>query len=136
MNIDKFKQQHVDIIKCISDLRELSRSGVGDNAEKISQLIISMSSMIRLHLAVEDNTLYPALKASSNSSLARMGERFQDEMGSIASAYLSFARRWNTAANLRENPDEFRADANNVLKLLFDRMRQEDTEFYPAIEAL
>lgn len=136
MNIDKFKQQHVDIIKCISDLRELSRSGVGDNAEKISQLIISMSSMIRLHLAVEDNALYPALKTSSNSSLARMGERFQDEMGSIASAYLSFARRWNTAANLRQNPDEFRADANNVLKLLFDRMRQEDTEFYPAIEAL
>lgn len=136
MNIDKFKQQHIDIIKCISDLRMLSRNGVSENAAEISQLIISMSSMIRLHLAVEDNTLYPALKASDNSPLAKMGEKFQDEMGSIASAYLSFARKWNTAANLRQNPEGFRADANNVLKLLYDRMRQEDVEFYPAIEAL
>lgn len=136
MNIDKFKQQHIEIIECISDLRKLSRNGISENAAEISQLIISMSSMIKLHLAVEDNILYPALKASSNSPLAKMGEKFQDEMGSIAFAYLSFARRWNTAANLRQNPEGFRTDANKVLKMLHDRMRQEDTEFYPAIEAL
>lgn len=135
MNIDKFKQQHVDILSCIATLRVLVRSGIEKNAAEISRLIIMMSSTIKLHLAVEDKMLYPALQANTDSSLARMGKRFQDEMKSIAHSYLDFARRWNTALTVAQNPEGFRADANTVLRVLHDRMRREDTEFYPAIEA-
>jgi hemerythrin-like domain-containing protein len=134
MNIDKFKQQHREIISCISTLRALAKSGIRDNAAEISKLIIAMSSTIKLHLAVEDNLLYPALQESKNSALAKMGKRFQDEMESIAAAYLDFARRWNTAGTVSGNPEGFRSDANNVLKVLHERMRKEDTDFYPVIE--
>lgn len=135
MNIDKFKHQHTEILSCISRLRTLSRSGVSKNAEAISALIVSMSSIIRLHLAVEDKTLYPAIRHVADASLAAMGKRFQDAMGPIASTYLAFARRWNTPASLSGNPEGFRSDANVVLKTLYERMCKEDAEFYPAIEA-
>lgn len=135
MNIDKFKQQHVEILNCISTLRTLVKSGIGDNAVEISRAIVTMSSTIKLHLAVEDKFLYPALENINNAALARMGKRFQDEMTSIATAYLAFARRWNTPLTLSQNPEGFRADANNVLRVLYDRMRREDHDFYPAVEA-
>ncbi len=135
MNIDKFKQQHVEILTCISALRDLVKSGIRDNAAEISHMIIAMSSTIKLHLAVEDRILYPALQAAKNPALARMGQRFQDEMTSIAQAYLDFARRWNTPATVSGSPERFRADANSVLKLLYERMRKEDADFYPVIEA-
>lgn len=135
MNIDKFKQQHVEIISCISTLRTLVKNGIRDNAAEISRAIIAMSSTIKLHLAVEDKILYPALENASNAALARMGKRFQDEMTSIAAAYLDFARRWNTASTVSQNPEGFRSDANNVLRVLHDRMRREDIDFYPVIEA-
>lgn len=135
MNIDKFKQQHVEILSCISTLRALAHSGVRNNASEIARLIVAMSSTIKLHLAVEDKILYPALQNAKNTSLASMGKRFQDEMTSIAHAYLDFARRWNTAATLSHNPDGFRSDANSVLRVLYERMRKEDTDFYPVIEA-
>ncbi len=135
MNIDKFKQQHIEIIGCVSTLRNLVKSGIQKNAAEISRLIIAMSSIIKLHLAVEDKILYPALQTANNPMLASMGKRFQDEMTSIAMAYLSFARRWNTADNVAKNPEGFRSDANSVLKVLHDRMRKEDVDFYPVIEA-
>lgn len=135
MNIDKFKQQHVEIISCISALRALVKSGIHGNAAELSKLIISMSATIRLHLAVEDKILYPALQRAKDSSLAAMGKEFQDEMNGIASAYLDFARKWNTTPAILRNPEEFRSDANTILKILHDRMHRENVDFYPAVEA-
>jgi DUF438 domain-containing protein len=135
MNIDKFKQQHIDIIDGIAALRSCAKAGIGENAAEIARLIIAMSSIIKLHLAVEDKILYPALQAGKNAALASMGRRFQDEMKAIASTYLDFARQWNTAAGVAHDPEGFRSDANHVLKLLHDRMQKENTDFYPAIEA-
>lgn len=95
-----------------------------------------MSSIIKLHLAVEDQFLYPVLRNGSNVTLATMGKKFQDEMGAIASAYMVFAGRWNHASKVSNDPEGFRADANQVLRILHERMHQENTIFYPAIEAL
>lgn len=136
MNIDKFKQQHVDILGNIAGLRQLVKDGIIENADKISKLIISMSSIIKLHLAVEDSVLYPALQNENNAAVARMGKHFQSEMEAIAAAYLNFARTWNNVASVSRDPEGFRADANIVLKVLHARMSKENTIFYPAIEAL
>lgn len=136
MNIDKFKQQHVDILGCIAALRQASQAGVSENAAEIARLIISMSSVIKLHLAVEDQILYPALRSGNDAILARMGQKFQDEMGSIASAYMVFAGRWNQADKVARDPEGFRSDANSVLKIVHARMQKENTVFYPAIESL
>lgn len=135
MNIDRFKQQHIEILSSISTLRTHVRNGIANNATDIAALIVAMSSTIKLHLAVENSTLYPALQNGNNRALAQMGKRFQDEMQSIAASYLAFSRKWNTAARVEEDPEAFRADANSVLKVLYERMQKENTDFYPAIEA-
>ncbi|MGV8894377.1 MAG: hemerythrin domain-containing protein [Burkholderiaceae bacterium] len=135
MNIDKFKQQHIEILSSVASLRQCAKGGISENAEEISKLIISMSSVIKLHLAVEDKILYPALQSGNNAALANMGKKFQDEMKSIASAYMDFALRWNNASRVSQAPEGFRSDANKVLKILYERMQKENTAFYPAIEA-
>ncbi|MBN9367294.1 MAG: hemerythrin domain-containing protein [Comamonadaceae bacterium] len=135
MNIDKFKHQHVDILRRIAALRELTHAGVARNAEAIAQGIVAMSSVIKLHLSVEDQALYPALQRGDDAELARLGQRFQVEMGPIAAAFDQFARRWNTAQRLREDEAAFRAAANDVLRRVHERMRHEDRDFYPRVEA-
>lgn len=55
-------------------------------------------------------------------------------MGPIASAYDAFARRWNTAESLRTDEKGFRAEANVVLRKVYERMQREDRDFYPRIE--
>ena len=76
MNIDKFKHQHVDILRRIAALRELTHAGVARNAEAIAQGLVAMSAVIKLHLSVEDQALYPALQRGDDAALARLGQRF------------------------------------------------------------
>ena len=133
MNIDKFKHQHADIMSNISALRRLAQAGVAQNAADIARLIVSMSSTIKLHLA--DQALYPALQRGDNPELARMGQKYQTDMGPIAQAYEAFARRWNRADSVLHDEQAFRDDANRVLRMVHERMQRENRDFYPRIEA-
>ena len=136
MNIDKFKHEHVAILAAIDNLRTLARAGVASPSQAIASQIVAMSGMIKLHLAVEQRYLYPAVQASGVASVARMGHRYEMEMQGIAGDYLAFAARWNTPARLELEPESFRSEANSVLHALYQRMRREDTELYPAVEAI
>jgi hypothetical protein len=101
-----------------------------------ARLIVAMSSTIKLHLAVEDRALYPALQRGGNPELARLGLQYQQEMGAIARAYETFARRWNLPESVRRDEQGFRDDANQVLRMVHERMQRENHDFYPRIEAL
>ena len=136
MNIDKFKQQHLAILASIDALRQLARGGVAAQAQAIAEQIIAMSGLIKLHLAVEQRFLYPAVQACGVAKVARLGHQYETEMQGIAGDYLAFAGRWNTAARLAQEPEAFRSEANLVLHALYQRMRREDTELYPAVEAI
>lgn len=135
MQIDKFKHQHGDIKRRIGELRDLTRAGAAQNAEAIALGIVAMSALIKLHLAVEDQVLYPALQADHQSDLARLARHYQSDMVPIAAAYNAFARRWSTSQSVRADEQGFRDDANLVLRKLHERMLREDREFYPQIEA-
>jgi hypothetical protein len=134
VDIDRFKDQHTQIFDAIAQLRRHAHAGIAEHADEIARLIVSMSAVIKLHLAAEDRTLYPALQAAGDRQLAHLGHQFQSEMASIAVAYNAFARRWNTAAQVRADPDGFRAQANQVLRSVFERMQREGRDFYPAVE--
>ena len=41
----------------------------------------------------------------------------------------------NTAESVRANAQAFRAEANDVLRRVYERMQRENREFYPRIEA-
>jgi iron-sulfur cluster repair protein YtfE (RIC family) len=135
MDLQKLKHEHTEILANVSALRKLVQSGIQENAAAISAQIVQMSSLIKLHLAVEDSVLYPALQKGSNPALAKMAKQYQSEMANIASAYISFARRWHTGTTVAADPEGFRQDANQVLKVLHERVQKENTEFYPAAEA-
>ena len=134
MNIDRFKEAHIQILDSIAALRSHAHAGIAENAEQIAGLIVSMSSVIKVHLAAEDRTIYPALETTANGRLAQLGRRFQDEMVKIAADYNSFSRQWNTVGRVRADPEGFRAQANLVLRALYERVQREDRDFYPAVE--
>jgi hemerythrin-like domain-containing protein len=134
MNIDKFRRQHVAILNSIARLRTAVQGGIVEHAADIAGQIVAMSGVIKLHLAIEDSTLYPALANGADARLARMSNQYQQEMQGIVQDYLAFAGRWNLASRLVAQPEQFRADANHVLRVLYQRIKKEDHEFYPAIE--
>lgn len=133
MNIDKFRRQHAIILDGVAVLRDLAQGGVAQNAARIAAQVVATSAIVKLHLAVEDSLLYPALAGSGNARLAAMGDAYRTEMQSIAGEYFAFAARWNLAGRVAAEPEAFRADANRVLRRLHERMRREERDFYPSV---
>ena len=136
MNIDKMKNQHVEILEKISFLRKLSQAGVSSNAQEIATAIVSMSAIIKTHLSAEDQFLYPHIEQDGNSALRQVSSKFQREMTDIVSDYDVFSRRWNIASKLIGNDEAFRRDANTVLRKVFERMQKENKDFYPLVERM
>ncbi|WP_423061985.1 hemerythrin domain-containing protein [Citrobacter portucalensis] len=136
MNIDKMKNQHVEILEKISFLRKLSQAGVSSNAQEIATVIVSMSAIIKTHLSAEDQFLYPHIEQDGNSALRQVSSKFQREMTDIVSDYDVFSRRWNIASKLIGNDEAFRRDANTVLRKVFERMQKENKDFYPLVERM
>ncbi|HUG59232.1 MAG TPA: hemerythrin domain-containing protein [Candidimonas sp.] len=136
MDIERFKHQHVEILDGIAGLRQFAHAGIKENAHEIAGGITALSTVVKLHLAIEDRILYPALQQGNDARLAEMGHAYQEDMKGIASGYIAFSRRWGAAAAIAENADQFRTEANTVLKALHSRMQKENAEFYPAIEAM
>lgn len=136
MDIEHYKQTHLDILGQIASLRRLINSGIDRNAEDIANLIISMSSGIRFHLAAEDKVLYPALGRSSDPAVAKMGAAYQVEMEGIATAFRRFVDNWRVWTRIAADPEGFRHEANGVFRALFERLQREDRELYPAAESL
>lgn len=135
MNLDKYRHQHADIIAHVRTLRALSAAGIAEEAPAIAREVIAMSAVIKLHLSVEDRFLYPAMQ-QAGAQLAQQARKYQDEMTTIAAQYGQFSRQWNDAQRVAEHPEQFRADANRVLRVLFERIERENRDFYPQIEAV
>lgn len=136
MNVDRYRQQHSDIMASVADLRVLIQAGIVGNANAIAQHIVAMSTSIKFHLAAEDAVLYPALQAATDPAVVGLSRRYQDEMQGIAGAYAEFARKWRVGAQVAEAPEAFRSEANAVFKALHERIQKENHELYPAAERL
>lgn len=136
MDLTRYHNDHQKILDLINALRTHTHAGVAENATSISMLIVEAASFIKLHLAAENNILYPQLSRSSNPALVAMGQRFQHEMHGLSESFAEFVQRWRVAAQLAEKPDIFRDDANTILKALFLRLQHENAELYPALEAI
>ena len=136
MNMDRYHREHSTILGQIEALRSLSRAGIGANAAEIARRIVDTASLIKFHLAAEDQVLYPQLAKSGQPEVARLSTRYQQEMHGLAAAFGEFVVRWRVPARLEADPDGFRRDANTVLKALYERLRREDEELYPAAAQL
>lgn len=136
MNIDRFKQEHADVMNSVAVLRELVHTGVNEHAEEIVVQLLAMTGAIKLHLAAEDRVLYPALANASDPLVAQTSRMFQQEMGGLANTLTAFVSRWNLAAKISQNPQGFRDEANAVFKALHMRVQRENRELYPMAEAM
>lgn len=133
MDISRFANHHVDILRAIKEMRDYSRAGVAEHATDIARAIMKLRSKVFLHLSTENKVMYPAIYALQDPEISELARGFQDEMDGLSKAFDEFCLRWRQARTLAENPEGFRRDANTVIKALHYRIQRENTSFYPRL---
>lgn len=136
MDITHYKAQHVEMLTAIHDMRELAHAGLVEHGNEIAQHLLRLRAVISLHLAREDNLLYPEIKRHGSAKMARMADAFQTEMKQLSPVVVGFFDRWQKHGAIAREPEVFRQGANTVLKALYFRIIKENRQFYPEVEAI
>ncbi len=136
MNTSRIKSDHDALYASMDELRRLVQADVAENAGALFAELKKIDATIKLHLAIEDRMLYPALANASDPQVAAIGKRFQHEMGGLATAYGDFAAHWNTAARIAADPRDFSRQLGTMLDALHARIQHEDRELLPLAESL
>ena len=134
----KFRDDHQKLLTLVGEINTLTTGGpenIKSNAQKIGHTLARLSGILKMHLASEDQFLYPKLAGHSDPKLSGMAKAFQEEMGSITDVYKAFSTKWNMGT-IEASPVEFNNECKEVFKVIGMRINREENELYKAYEGL
>jgi hypothetical protein len=129
---ETYRRQHrrlLDLAGSIS--RQLPQGAAA--AESIRTELSKLAGVLKLHLAMEDDGLYPSLAESDDAKVRETARAFAEEMGGLAAAFTSYSDRW-TAVAIAQDPDAFARETRRIFTALADRIDREDNNLYPLLE--
>jgi hypothetical protein len=133
--IDNLSRQHRELVRTATemfgwlDAAKLRERGAGDAFRALS----SLSGILKVHLAMEDRSLYPGLVQHKDLQLRTLAQRFLDERCMIQERYDGYRGRWTSAAAIERDAEAFIEETRQVLGMLWNRMKMEDDVFHPEI---
>lgn len=127
----KLSEEHAALIEASDALMTLLRAPAPDLVA-LDRLRWRMMRVLLLHLAQEDHLMYPRLRSSPDPLTREIAERFQREMGDLATNYRAYALRWGASA-IAADWNGFRTESRKIIAALQRRIRREETELYPRI---
>jgi hypothetical protein len=133
----RYRDQHTNIMSVATELgQQLIPSRLAADGSAARRMLSELSGKLIVHLAAEDNLLYPQLLSCHDMAAQALTRRFISEMGPLAQAFKAYAVRWGTLKRIESKPEEFADETRAIIKALSERIRRENTELYPLADAL
>jgi hemerythrin-like domain-containing protein len=130
-------RQHQEIMAVAQQLSgKLKPAAVQADAAGVRSLLSEMIGKLKLHLAMEDKSLYPALLEAKDAKVVATCRKFMSEMGGIADVVKKYGETYSSPQALASNPDDFIRDTKGLLAALSERVRREESDLYPMAEKL
>jgi hemerythrin-like domain-containing protein len=132
---DNFRKQHDELLGLVSQIeQELDSQKLGADANPVRQLLSILSGKVKIHLALEDQTLYPSLRDCLDPETQTLALQFQVEMGGLLEAFTRFVEKWPNHHCIRMAPLPFIKDAQRMADALSNRIQRENEILYVAAE--
>ncbi len=106
-----------------------------EEAVDVRSMLAMLIGKLNVHLAMEDEVLYPRLLNHKEESIRDKALKLQEEVGHIKQSFQSFGVRWPGYDPIKSAPGEFRNDVRNLLTQLRQRIAREDSELFPLVES-
>jgi len=136
-NSERFITQHISILGDIKDIEAmLDLTIIKSDVYKIFVTLSSLMGKLQLHLAVEDEALYPRMIEQGNPQIITTVERFKSEMGGIATTFTNYMKKWNNPEKIKTNPNSFIIETRGLFYILKIRINKENQELFPLLDAL
>lgn len=132
----RFVRQHEELSTVGRELvKHLDSTKIAEDPSAIRRLLASFSGKLRVHAAMEQEALYPRLLASSDPAVRDKAQELLDEIGGLYELFFKHFARWSDAAAIKSDPAGFCRETMQLLHRLKIRMRRENDELYPMVDA-
>ena len=132
---DRYRAQHADLASLAQQLARMVDGLKSDaDCDQVRAELNKLAGKLSVHLAMEDDALYPRLKQHEDAELRQAAERFDREMGGVAGAFKAYNQRWDGRA-IKADVQSFAADTKKVMTVLMNRIQQENTGLYALADA-
>lgn len=133
----RFRTQHSEIGDIVGKIETiLAKPAWSAQAQDIRQAFSELSAKLRIHLALEDDVLYPRLARHGDSKVRDLAVRYQTEMGGIRQVYEDFLSQWVHSGKLLTDPAGFQTTTKGLFAALKDRIHRENTEVYTLVDSV
>ena len=129
----RLRGEHAILARLFGRLAEVIAQPSPPHQLELFALRREIASTLLAHLKLEDWALYPRLIDSSDPDTSATGQRFKDEMGGLAPAFLAYCDKWN-AGTIDEDWAGYCEDTGAILEALVNRLTRENRELLPLLE--
>lgn len=131
---ENFRKQHAEMVELVRKIEPLlDPQKLVTAAGEARTLLSTLIGKLSLHLAVEDNSLYPRLKQHKDGKVRELATKFETEMSGVKPVVEAFSRKWTESA-IRTDPKAFCDETRKIFAVLGDRIQRENTQFYPVVD--
>jgi iron-sulfur cluster repair protein YtfE (RIC family) len=131
---ENFIRQHHEILGMAGEISGLLKADLTlEDAAKIRNLLSNLAGKVSIHLAMEDNGLYPRLKESKDPAVQKTTLEFIREMGDIMEKFKAYSDRWPIPRSIHESPVRFIGETKLIFDALQNRIERENTILYPLL---
>ena len=135
MNADStlpFQRQHEELGRLAAEIAgRLDPAALEREAGEIRRLVARFAGKLRMHAAMENEALYPRLRAHPDPEVRDAAERLWTEVGSIYGEFDRYSKRWLVGDAIAREPRAFALDTHAIFARLGTRMFRENRELYP-----
>ncbi len=129
------RRQHTEILALASEIRgALQQDPAG--IESIEKLLPALTGKIKIHLAMEDNALYPLLLDAAEAETRRLAADYLNEMGNFTVLFAEYHQKWNSRQKIKDRIDEFSRETQNILNALTKRITREEQGLYDVADRM
>lgn len=131
-----YRTQHDELLEIANDIAQhLSTAALAQDASTARALLSKLLGRLKVHLSMEDKSLYPRLMAHPDPRISGVAKKFMDEMGGIVDVVTAYSEKWSTERKIQANADAFVLETQGLFSALANRIDKENNELYPLVDA-
>ncbi|OAN60914.1 hemerythrin domain-containing protein [Magnetospirillum moscoviense] len=132
---DTYRKHHDDLRAIAARLEtHLDAAAIADNPAAVATVVRELFGKFSVHLAIEDNTLYPSCLAHADLKVRDTARRFQAEMGDLGQDFDTYKKAWPGPLAIARDPVGFVTASRDMLTRLKARVAREEAEFYALVD--
>lgn len=133
--MDNFSRQHKEILELVQGITGLlDPDSIQKESVQLRKDLSTLAGKLSIHLAMEDQALYPQLLRSPDKQIVQTAHTFSHQMGDLKESFREYIKSWPTATAIAGDPTGFIKETEAMFAALLNRIQREDQKLYPFAE--